>query len=465
MKIGKFDRFTAFLTVFIALLIGVTLRRYLVFDATFVVGLAVLPFCFKILKEGIFSMRYIFWLLPTLVLAILTHSFTLFYLASVAALLLVWESRIGKLSILPPLLFVLISPVFRYATDVFTFDFRLKLTEFAAQILKKIDTFPTESGFPPSNSGSTVSAVGNLIKLKDGGEWQIDEACMGLNMLGISLILTVFFIAYFAERQKKIPILLTPSNSGEIPIPSGRGVFLLILAALFLNIVCNLLRIIALVHFRVLPHTVGHDIVGLLALVLYVVVPMFFLIKKVAQYDWFFSKKTTSLREINFPTLLKIHVVIFLVLLAKGLFLIIKNPDATADEPPKMTLAGFQKTILPNGVCQFSNDNFLIYVKPLKSFYTTEHSPMICWRGSGFEFKQIEKKTIGATEIYTGILAKGDSTLHTAWWFENEQGERTIEQKTWRWASFTEGVHFRLVNVSAADSLALRRMIIGWEHR
>ena len=154
---------------------------------------------------------------------------------------------------------------------------------------------------------------------------------------------------------------------------------------------------------------------------------------------------------------------IFVILLAKGLFLIIKKPNATTTEPTQMTLIGFQKNILPNGICQFSNDSFLIYVKPLNSFYTTEHSPMICWRGSGFVFKQIEQKRIGKADIYTGILTKGDSTIHAAWWFENERGERTIEQSRWRWSVFTEGAHFRLVNVNAVDSAALRQFVIGLE--
>lgn len=437
----KIDRYTVFFSAVYVVLIGVTLRRYLIFDATFVVGLAVLPFCIAVQREGIFSMRYIFWLLPTLILAVLTHSFTLFYLAAVGALLLIWESRIGKLSILTPILLLIISPIFRYITDVFTFDFRLKLTELAAKILQKIAPFPKESGFRTS----TVSAVGNLIKLKDGSEWQIDEACMGLNMLGISLILTIFFITYFAKKEEKQPI--------------QRGIILLILTTIFLNIVCNLLRIIALVHFRVLPHTVGHDTVGLLALMLYVVVPMFFLIKKATQYDWFFNNKSvpndTFPKVGNFWKGGAIHTIILLILVIKSIFLIIEKPDATADEAPKMTLSGFQKTILPNGICQFSNDSFLIYVKPLRSFYTTEHSPMVCWRGSGFEFKQIEKKKIGKSEVYTGILAKGDSTIHTAWWFENERGERTIEQKAWRWAVFTEGAHFRLVNINAVNADAV----------
>lgn len=433
-----------------AVLIGVTLRDYLIFDATFVVGLAVLPFCFTQLPSGAgrksdFSMRYIFWLLPTLILAFLTHSFTLFYLSAVGAVLLIWESRIGKLSVLPTILFIIISPIFRYVTDVFTFDFRLKLTELAAKILQKIDLFPKESGFRTSS----ISPIGNLIKLKDGSEWQIDEACMGLNMLGISLILTIFFIAYFAKMKNKQPIL--------------RGVILLIATTIFLNIICNLLRIIALVHFKILPHTIGHDTVGLLALVIYVVVPIFFLIKKATQYDWFFSYK--NVHEVTFPKVenfwkgYTFHTIILLILATKSIILIIEKPDATTDEAPKITLSGFQKTILPNSICQFSNDSFLIYIKPLRSFYTTEHSPMVCWRGSGFEFKQIEKKRIGASDIYTGILAKGDSLIHTAWWFENERGERTIEQKTWRWAAFTEGSHFRLVNVNAADSLALQQVV------
>ena len=173
---------------------------------------------------------------------------------------------------------------------------------------------------------------------------------------------------------------------------------------------------LALVHFKIVPHTVGHDVVGLLALVVYGLVPMFFLIRKTTHYDWFFSR-TTDCQIRSHPQRIWQSVVrgIFIILLAKGLFLIIKKPNATTTEPTQMTLIGFQKTILPNGICQFSNDSFLIYVKPLNSFYTTEHSPMICWRGSGFVFKQIEKKRIGKADVYTGILAKGDSTIHAAW--------------------------------------------------
>jgi exosortase N len=443
------DRNTLFLIGFYTIITAFTLRDYLIVDATFVVGLAVLLFNFNNCdKTRIVSFRYLFWVLPTLILAVLTNTFSFFYLASVGAVMVIWESRIGKLSALPPILVLIISPIFRYVTDVFTFDFRLKLTEIAAFVLQKIDHSPIVSGFRTS----TVSAVGNLIKLKDGSEWQIDEACMGLNMLGVSLILSIFFIAYFADRLKTRVLL--------------RGVVLLLVIALVLNIFCNLLRIIALVHFRVLPHTAGHDMVGLLALAIYVVVPMFFLIKKTAQYDWFFSNK--NVHQHTSPKVhpehsvwkgIAVNTIILLILLTKSAFLIYKKPDATTDTPPNISLKGFEKRVLSNGICQLSNDSLLIYIKPLKSFYTTEHSPMICWKGSGFVFKKIEKTKVGNDEIYTGILAKGDSTIHAAWWFENERGERTIDQMTWRWAAFTEGGHFRLVNANATKLIDLQQFM------
>ncbi|MBL7815056.1 MAG: exosortase N [Saprospiraceae bacterium] len=426
---------TAILCLLYGTLIGFVLHNYLVTDATFVVGLIVLPFCFqdfapqaKILRG---SVRHIFWLTPTLVLAIWTQSLTLFYLACVGSILLIWETQIRRLTALPFLLFLIISPLFRYVTDVFSFDFRLKLTEIAAFLLQKID---------PS-----VSAVGNLVKLKDGSEWQIDEACMGLNMLGISLILTIFFITYFAKHRQKRPLL--------------RGIVLSLNVAILLNIFCNLLRIIALVHFKIAPHTMAHDAVGLMALTMYVVAPMYFFVNKMAHFDWFLSKKIEKTQSIK-PYWSTINSLIFIVLLAKGLFLFFKkNDSARLDSINIFSSKDFKKSELANGITQFSNDSLLIYVKPLKNFYTTEHSPMICWRGSGFVFQKIEKIETDNTLIYKGILSKGDSTLHTAWWFEDEHGKRTVDQIAWRWATITEGSHFRLVNVNAADELTLKQFI------
>ena len=216
--------------------------------------------------------------------------------------------------------------------------------------------------------------------------------------------------------------------------------------------------------------------IGLLALAIYVVTPMFFLIKKVIQYDWFFNNKNrgvstfpSQILGINSWKNITINTFFIIILLTKSVFLFYKKPNATVDTTSNFTLNGFEKMDLPNGICQLSNDSFLIYIKPLKSFYTTEHSPMICWKGSGFVFQKIEKIKVNNAEIYTGILTKDNSTMYTAWWFENEWGERTVDQIVWRWATFTEGCypktsggHFRLVNVNAANRGQLMQFIANY---
>jgi exosortase N len=113
--------------------------------------------------------------------------------------------------------------------------------------------------------------------------------------------------------------------------------------------------------------------------------------------------------------------------------------------------ANFTISNLPDGVTQLKNDSTLIYLKNLSHGFTTEHSPMICWKGSGYKFRQIERTSVGQTSIYIGILEGDGDHIHAAWWFESDDGFATIDQFSWRYRVFTEGAHFRLVNVNAAS--------------
>ena len=83
---------------------------------------------------------------------------------------------------------------------------------------------------------------------------------------------------------------------------------------------------------------------------------------------------------------------------------------------------------------------------------------MICWVGSGYEFKQIKKETIVDKEIYTGTLEKGADKLFTAWWFDNGKC-KTIKHLEWRWRSLKGEGEFVLVNVSTTTEQELRNKV------
>jgi hypothetical protein len=106
-----------------------------------------------------------------------------------------------------------------------------------------------------------------------------------------------------------------------------------------------------------------------------------------------------------------------------------------------------------------SND-LLVYIKPIPEFFTGEHTPLMCWKGSGYDFKSIQKQRVEEREIYTGLLARNQEILHTAWWYSDGEME-TIDQFTWRGRMLTNNRKFCLVNVTAPTEALLQQTVIA----
>jgi exosortase N len=419
------------------------LHPFLVYDVQLVIGACVVPLTFSLTDLQKRSNRWLWLVIILGILSVLVPSYSLFYGVLVAVVLWLWESQIGKLTVLPALTLLTLSPVFQYITEVFSFESRLGLTRFAAQILQKID---------PS-----VIAVGNVIRLNNGNDWQIDGACVGLNLLGLTLLLTYFLLAFFTEKQK---FLL-----------SNWTIIAFVLLTIVLNFVSNLIRIIVLVFLKIPPETSGHEVVGLLTALAYVVLPIYFLssrglfklkiLKGVFPLKFIENSTRVPVQPFLKQRTFRLHGLIFLLIALRGIGLIYQKSNAPISVQ-SIEKQGFTSQNLPNGVCQLRNDSTLIYLKSIPNFFTTEHSPMICWRGSGYVFKQIERVTVAQIPIYVGILVKDSSQIHTAWWFENESGFATTDQIEWRWRSITEGGNFRLVNVNAESRTAVVSRAEEW---
>jgi exosortase N len=409
----------------------VALRTFLIMDSTFILGCFILPFTFSFNQKER-SNRWFILGIFFLITSFFIPSYTLFYLALVGCFLGIFENIYGKQTLIPFLTLITISPIFRYFSDIFTFDIRLILTEIAAKMLRFFD---------PS-----VLATGNVIQAK-GQDWQIDEACMGLNMLGLAFILTYFFIAYFGKEAKKRPIL--------------RGILFTLFLAFLLNTLANLIRIIAVVYFKIPPATPGHDAIGLLSLAFYNLVPIYFFVRKSMSWSWFYEPSIT--KENNLIDNKKyVQNIVFQCLIV--FFIVYKGVDLTLHKPQNnksdaaISLEGFKSEKRGDGVTKLTNDSVLIYIKNLNYFFTTEHSPMICWKGSGYAFQKIEKMTVDNFEFYTGILQKGESKIYTAWWFESAKN-RTIEQTVWRKNMLLNNEHYKLVNVNVENPILLPQIV------
>ena len=122
----------------------------------------------------------------------------------------------------------------------------------------------------------------------------------------------------------------------------------------------------------------------------------------------------------------------------------------------KITVDGYEASLEGFGATKLTSDHALIYVKPCKNFWGLEHSPMICWKGSGYELRKEQIKILHGIECYTAELVKGKDKLYTLWWYRNHQ-QNTISQMDWRLAMANGAEAFQLVNISAETEQELEQ--------
>jgi exosortase N len=395
---------------------------------TLYLGLAILPFSFQ-MQKGVYAKRYLVPALLLTVFGLFVPARSVMYFSILFTVLLLFENFGGKVSINALFVLIIISPLFKFFSDTLGFPLRLWLSKLVAQTM--------------AFAGMQCRSAGNIIYI-DQYEFYIDQACAGLNMLHVSLLLSLFIVSMQQKKESK--------HLGFFPT------FFFLVVVLALNICSNYSRILLIVIFKIMPETTLHEFAGILSMVAYVILPLFFLSKKTVQY---FGKPnittailqcTTrfSFKNVALPTVLIITLVVLITKPRKTTFY--KHSELTAFQH-----SGYQKSILENDVIKFENREAIIYYKPTPC-YAPEHNPMICWTGSGYEFKFIEKSVIKGIEIYTGTLEKGKDKLYAAWWFDNGKF-KTINPLSWRWAAAKGGSSFYLVNVNTALKSDLKKIV------
>lgn len=375
-------------------------------------------------------------LLLLLVLTIVKPVQTLLYL-SVLAYFMNRSKEEGKKGI--GLLFftvLFMSPLAEYFFSVFSFPLRLWLSNISVAILQSV--------------GEPVKAVGNLIEV-GGKEFSVDTACMGLNLTTASLMCGLL-------------LLLVMQNKFNRGLSFTWLLGYLMLVFCF-NVLANLIRILLLVKLQVFPENYMHDVLGLLSLLLYVCFPAWwlarFLLRRVGRLnDETITYHQTNKLDNSFVLILK-TAFWFLFLFAgwnvKEHTELSRPSIKTVHKSSK--LEGFSIALFSSEVLKLSNSNELVYIKTIPDFFTPEHSPMICWRGSGYELNKISELDVGSFKCYTAELVQGKQKLYTAWWFSNGE-KHTNSQLIWRWHSFRSGTRYCLVNYTVASQQELKPGII-----
>ncbi|MEX0968042.1 MAG: exosortase N [Bacteroidia bacterium] len=355
---------------------------------------------------------------------------TLYFAGFCLFLLFVVEINFGKISRIPVFLILLLSPFSYYVLNLVSFPLRLQLTALAGSIFKYIEP-------------STV-VEGNVISTK-AFEFTVDPACAGLNMIITSFILGLALLAYHQQKQR-------------VELPFLRFViYLLCIAVLIL--LGNLQRILSLVFFRSMPGTFSHEVIGLFCLGVMVLLPLYVLVPYIVR---------TRLKKVEDSKPFKQGKGAFFLqgglLVLMGFYAITGDKLNNAPEmlnPVEVNATGYEVSYSQNEILTLQQEDILIYLKPCRSFYSSTHSPAICWKGSGFAFTKERTFLIEGETIFMAELTKGSTRLFTAWWYDNDS-IKTTKQFEWRWKMLKGADPFHLVNISSTNEKILLKEVRKW---
>lgn len=391
------------------------------------IGVCLLPFAFIIQGR---QRNNLSLLIASILFAVAAWKFNVnvFYFFH-AAFFLLWLAELAAGRCNPVIVFLVfwMSPIVTQVVTILGFPLRLMLSEVAGAILTSV--------------GFNVIVEGNLVNL-NGQDFAVDEACMGLNMLVMAMLAAVFTISQ-AMRN------------------SARSVSSLVLIAFFaaafiFNLFTNLARIISLIVLEVPAEDPMHEFIGLLCFTLYSLLPLYLLSGPLV-------KKYGSPIEkggISRPTTTKqltSALVLTSVVITTGIVLS-SNSSNRASAQATVTYEKLHAEKIKDDVSKIATDDLLIYVKPIAEFFTGEHTPLICWKGSGYTISGIREVSIADQVLYFGTLEKEGSKLFTAWWFTN--GEiTTISQADWRFRMLIGQPKFSLINVTSHDEQLLREKV------
>ncbi|HEY1200329.1 MAG TPA: hypothetical protein VGE79_05080, partial [Niastella sp.] len=154
------------------------------------------------------------------------------------------------------------------------------------------------------------------------------------------------------------------------------------------------------------------------------------------------------------------HLILFVIVFGAA-YKVVLNDRVVADVTSTVaTVEGYKTEWITAEIVKLQNSESLIYVKHIPGFFSADHHPMICWKGSGYSFNQVQIETVAGRRIYIALLENGNGKLYTGWWYDNGM-EQTIEQMSWRRKMLLGERPFSVVNVTAEDKQQLISAIDG----
>ncbi|MEQ9168047.1 MAG: exosortase N [Fulvivirga sp.] len=346
------------------------------------------------------------------------------YLMICLVLIFLLQSIVGRINYTLIVHMLLASPLFLYVKSLISFPVRLELSKIASNLLQLI--------------GMDVRIEGNMVFSGD-SSFLVDEACAGMFMLGYGLLFGTIILS-IATRTRALPIY---------------QLTLYYLILLVLILLGNVVRITLLIIFEIMPDQWMHEALGVIIYVFQILIPFYFITNLGSKH--LLGKNHSSIKN-GLPIFPLKRYAIMLCLLCCVIIAQVSKVNSTPPNQVSFTRVGFKSVGLKNNITKLQNEQALIYIKPPVAPYRADHNPMICWQGSGYKFKKIEKWSVNKTSINHAELIKGDDKIYTAWWFVSENYQ-TGDQLEWRKQGLMKGESYYLINVTCNSKQELHKQV------
>jgi exosortase N len=389
------------------------------FDKIALFGFFLLPFILRVDKQQIGSYRYV--ILAT-IFAVLFLAFGQSYWALACGISMVFatiELRVGRLNemALYALLFYL--PITRSFFMLFGFYIRLEITKWAAKLISVFH--------------SAVNFEGTQI-FHNGEQFSVDAGCMGLRLVITGFLLTLLILNQTSLSYK---IKLKP-----------RVVSLFLSLSFLLIIVANFFRIVFLILFQSAEGTISHELIGVAALIVFHLIPIVFLIRSVLKRNWvvFEPKFGPAIK----PSLAANYglLAIAIVMIFQPLFV----SKSYVESEMKYSFKGYSTKKSMDGIVTYARGNAMFTLKPINPLSFSNHHPMICWRGDGFEISNESRSKIGETDCMRATLkSDAQQDLNTVWWYSNTSDFETTSEIEWRLRALFKQEKFYILNFTSSN--------------
>jgi exosortase N len=410
-----------------AALFVITLSSYIQWQSVnFITGMIAILLVAKF-DQSKRSARYGILALLFSLISLLLPINTILYFAFGFTVLFLLETFYGKTNSLLFFLLIFLSPVFQYFINVFSFPIRLQLTKWAGSLM--------------NIAGIENRVQGNIIFCR-GNEYSVDPSCLGLNMLLLSMIAAIVIVS----RHKNI-------------LASGKALLwvgIVLAVAFLLNINANLLRIILIVQFNILPGTTLHEIAGLACFLFYIILPLYFIVKRIGRLikPGTMPVHAGKGKIISISKTWAMNFFITPVLVIASFKNLELKKEFVDDWKSINKIGDYSAQSLPQQTLKLEKKGLLVYIKKIPAFYNADHTPYICWKGSGYNFQNIEEEKLAGIPVFAGKLKNDTGELFTAWWYMSKD-KNTIDQLVWRWDMLTTKRNYVVINVTAASKTEL----------